>query len=59
METDFENTEVETKVCPSVEDKTTPKIIKGIRQQVDGYFHVALPWRHDLPYKLNNKAMAE
>ena len=54
METDFENTEVETKVCPSVEDKTTSKIIKGIRKQVDGYFHVALPWRHD-----HNKAMAE
>ena len=29
--------------------------MEGILQQVDGHFHVALPWRHDLPYKLNKR----
>ena len=57
--TDFENTEVETKVCAPVEDKRAFKIMEGILQQVHGHFQVTLPWQHDLPYKLNNKVMAE
>ena len=54
-----ENTEVETKVCASVEDKRALKIMGGILQQVDEHFQVTLPWQHDPPYKLNNKVMAE
>ena len=56
--TDFENTDVETKVCAPVEDKRARKIMEGILQQFNGHFHVALPWRHDPPCKLNNKAVA-
>ena len=29
--------------------------MEGILQQVDVHFHVALPWRHDIPYKLNKR----
>ena len=57
--TDFENTEVETKVCASVEDKGALEIMEGSLQQVNGHFQVALPWRHDPPYLPNNKTMAE
>ena len=42
--TDFENTEVETKVCASVEDKRALEIMEGSLQQVNGHFQVALPW---------------
>ena len=44
-----ENTEVETKVCASVEDKKALKIMGGIVQQVDEHFQVTLPWQHDPP----------
>ena len=57
--TDFEDTEVETKVCASVEDKRALEIMEGSLQQVNGHFQVALPWRHDPPYLPNNKTMAE
>ena len=57
--TDFENTEVETKICTSVEDKRALEIMEGSLQQVDGHFQVALPWRHDPRYLPNNKMMAE
>ena len=57
--TDFENTEVETKVCASVEDKRAQEIMEGSLQRVDGHLQVALPWRHDPPYLLNNKMLAE
>ncbi|XP_022803018.1 uncharacterized protein LOC111340435 [Stylophora pistillata] len=57
--TDFENTEVETKVCASVEDKRALEIMEGSLQQVNGHFQVALPWRRDSPYFPNNKIMAE
>ena len=57
--TDFENTEVETKVCASVEDKRALEIMEGSLQQVNGHFQVALPWRHDPPNLPNNKMMAE
>ena len=57
--TDFENTKVETKVCAPVKDKRAFNIMEGILQQVHGHFQVTLPWQHDLPYKLNNKVMAE
>ena len=59
LKTDFENTEVETKVCAPVEDKRALMMMEGILQQVNGHFQVTLYWRHDPPYKLNNKAMAE
>ena len=57
--TDFEDTEVETKVCASVEDKRALEIMEGSLQQVNGHFQVALPWRHDPPYLPNNRTMAE
>ena len=40
--TDFEDTEVETKVCASVEDKRALEIMEGSLQQVNGHFQVAL-----------------
>ena len=57
--TDFENTEIETKVCAPVEDKRAFKIMEGFLQQVHGHFQVTLHWQNDPPYKLNNKVMAE
>lgn len=57
--TDFENMEVETKVCASVEDQRALEIMEGSLQEVNGHFQVALPWRHDPPYLPNNKVMAE
>lgn len=42
--TGFVNTEVETKVCASVEDKRAIEIMEGTLQQVNGDFQVALPW---------------
>ena len=57
--TDFEDTEVETKVCASVEDKRALEIMEGSLQQVNGHLPVALPWRLDLAYLPNNKMMAE
>ena len=57
--TDFENMEVETKVCASVEDQRALEIMEGSLREVNGHFQVALPWRHDPPYLPNNKVMAE
>ena len=57
--TDFENMEVETKVCASVEDQGALEIMEGSLREVNGHFQVALPWRHDPPYLPNNKVMAE
>ena len=57
--TDFENMEVETKVCASVEDQRTLEIMEGSLREVNGHFQVALAWRHDPPYLPNNKVMAE
>lgn len=47
--TDFENMEVETKVCASVEDQRALEIMEGSLREVNGNFQVALPWRHDPP----------
>ena len=57
--TDFENMEVETKVCASVEDQRALETMEGSLREVNGHFQVALPWRHDPPYLPNNKVMAE
>ena len=57
--TDFENTEVETKVCASVKVKRAIEIMEGSLQRVNGHFQVALPWGYEPPYLPNNKTMAE
>lgn len=57
--TDFENCEVETKVCASLEDKRALEVMEKSLRMVDGHFQVALPWRCDPPYLPNNKAVAE
>ena len=41
--TDFENTEVDSKVCTSVEDKRALEFMEGTQQKVNGHFQVALP----------------
>ena len=59
MKTDFEGSLVETKVCPSVEDKKALQIMEKTLKIVDGHFQVALPWRNNPPYLPNNKIVAE
>ena len=48
--TDFESSEVETRVCASLEDKRALEIMERTLKMVDGHFQVALPWRHDPPF---------
>ena len=57
--TDFEGSLVETKVCPSLEDKKVPQIMEETLKVVDGHFLVTLPWRNNPPYLPNNKVVAE
>jgi len=57
--TDFESSEVETRVCASLEDKRALEIMEGTLKMVDGHFQVALPWRHDPPFLPNNRIVAE
>ena len=57
--TDVEGSLVETKVCPSVEDKKALQIMEKTLKIVDGHFQVALPWRNNPPYLPNNKMIAE
>ena len=47
--TDFQDCVVDTKVCPSVEDRGALKMIEESLQQVNGHYQVALPWRHNPP----------
>ena len=42
--TDFENSEVETKVCLLIEDRRALEIMERTLKRVDGHFQVALPW---------------
>ena len=57
--TDFEGSLVETKVCPSLEDKKVLQIMEEMLKVVDGHFQVVLPWRNNPPYLPNNKVVAE
>jgi hypothetical protein len=57
--TDFEVSLVETKLCPSVEDKKALQIMEKTLKIVGGHFQVALPWRNNPPYLPNNKMVAE
>ena len=58
-ETDFENSEVETRVCASLEEKRALEVIERTLKMVDGHYQVALPWRYDPPYLPNNKVAVE
>ena len=57
--TDFENSEVETRVSASVEDKRALEVMERTLKMVDGHYQVALPWRYDPPYLPNNRVVAE
>ena len=57
--TDFESSEVETRVCASLEDKRALEIMERTLKMVDGHFQVSLPWRHDPPFLPNNRIVAE
>ena len=57
--TDFESSEVETRVCASLEDKKALEIMERTLKMVDGHFQVSLPWRHDPPFLPNNRIVAE
>ena len=41
--TDFESSEVETRVCASLEDKRALEIMERMLKMVEGHFQVALP----------------
>lgn len=47
--TDFDNSEVETKVCALLEDKRALEVMERTLKMVDGHYQVALPWRCDPP----------
>ena len=57
--TDFEGSLVETKVCPSLEDKKVLQIMEETLEVVDGHFQVALLWRNNPPYLPNHEIVAE
>ena len=57
--TDFENSEVETRVSASVEDKRALEVMERTLKMVDGHYQVALPWRYYPPYLPNNRVVAE
>ena len=57
--TDFQNCEVETRVCASLEDKRALEIMERTLKMVYGHFQVALPWRHEPPFLPNNRVAAE
>ena len=57
--TDIESSEVETRVCASLEDKRALEVMERTLKMVDGHFQVALPWRHDPPFLPNNRIVAE
>ena len=57
--TDFENSEVETRVSASVVDKRALEVMERTLKMVDGHYQVALPWRYDTPYLPNNRVVAE
>ena len=57
--TDFESSEVETRVCASLGDERTLQIMERTLKMVNGHFQVALPWRHDPPFLPNNRIVAE
>lgn len=47
--TDFGGPVVETKPCPSVEDKKALEIMERSLKKINGHYQVALPWRIWLP----------
>ena len=57
--TDFENSEGETRVCASLEDKRALEVMERTLKMVDGHYQIALPWRYDPPYLPNNRVVAE
>ncbi len=57
--TDFEDCVVNTKVCPSIEDQRALIMMEESLKQVDNHYQVGLPWRHNPPYLLDNKEMAQ
>ena len=57
--TDFENSEVETRVCASLEDKRALEVMERTLKMVDGHYQVVLPWRYDPPYLPNSRVVAE
>ena len=57
--TDFESSEVETRVCASLEDKRTLEIMRGTLKMVGAHFQVALPSRYNPPFLPNNRLVAE
>jgi len=57
--TDFESSEVETRVYASLEDERALEIMERTLKMVDGHFQAALPWRHDPPFLPNNRIVAE
>ena len=57
--TDFENSQVVTRVCASLEDKRALEVMERTLKVVDGHYQVALSWRYDPPYLPNNKVVAE
>ena len=56
--TDFQDCIVDTKVCPSIEDRKALKMMGDSLKRVDGHYQVALPWRHNPPCLPNNKETA-
>ena len=56
--TDFQDCVVDTKVCPSIEDRRALEMMVESLKQVDGHYQVALPWRHNPPCLPNNKETA-
>ena len=57
--TDFVDTLSSTKLAMSVEDERALKLMEDSVVKVSGHYQVALPWRFQPPYLLNNRIAAE
>ena len=57
--TDFGDAAIGIDTLSSFEDNKALDKVEQSQQRVGDHFQVALPWREELPYLPNNKAMAE
>ena len=58
-QTDFENSEVGTRVCASIEDMRAIEVMDRTLKMVAGHYQVALPRRYDPLHLPNNRVVVE
>ena len=56
--TDFGDTLIDSRPCPSIEDKKALKMMEDSVKKIDGHYQVALPWKLYPPDLPNNRDLA-